>query len=140
MILLREAQVESILRDYFRRRGFQVPDRKTNTGVDIRLIGRKGREWFVEVEGNAGPDGKPLKSTSARYTHFYRALGQICRRYGEGGMKARYGVGFPWDEVYREYVKSAEIPLALLKTRIFWVMDDGSVRPTRTDVLRNQPE
>ena len=112
--------MEKVLRRHLEDNGFEVEPRKSNTGVDIRAR-KAGHTWFVEVEGNARKNGMLLKSPSARYTHFYRCVGQICKRIGEGDERSRYAVGLPEDEKYREYVWTVTKAFLLLGVRIFWV-------------------
>jgi len=126
LVLLRERRVERILRNHFVREGFMVEPRTIPTGVDIKMKSSH-RRWFVEVEGNARKDGKPLKSKSARYTHFYRCVGQICMRMQEGDERSGYAIGLPEDEVYRRYVKTVENALRLLRVKVFWANANGTV-------------
>lgn len=124
--MLREIRVERAIRRYLRDDDFDVEPRKSNTGVDIRAR-KAGRTWFVEVEGNARKNGAPLKSPSARYTHFYRCVGQICRRIGEGDENSRYAIGLPEDEKYREYVGTVKKAFRLLGIHVFWVGENNAV-------------
>ena len=127
MVLLRERTVERAIRRHLKDIGFDVEPREKPTGVDIRAH-RSGHIWFVEVEGNARKNGAPLKSPSARYTHFYRCVGQICRRIGEGDQKSRYAVGLPVDERYQEYVKTVKRAFRLLGVKVIWVSANSEVR------------
>ena len=126
LVLLREIKVEEAIRRYLEEDGFDVAPRISNTGVDISAR-KAGRTWYVEVEGNARKDGAPLKSPSARYTHFYRCVGQICRRIGEGDEKSRYAIGLPEDEKYRAYVGTVKKAFRLLDVHVIWVGGDGAV-------------
>ncbi len=127
MVLLREATVEKVIRRYLKDSGFEVEPRRSNTGVDIKAV-KAGRVWFVEVEGNARKNGAPLKSPSARYTHFYRCVGQICRRIGDGDERSRYAIGLPEDEKYHEYVQTVRKAFRLLGVSVFWIGENNTVR------------
>jgi hypothetical protein len=76
----------------------------------------------VEVEGNAREDGKPLSSPSARYTHFYRCLGQICIDIGRSTKGTLFEIGLPLDPLYKRYTRIAAKAMKLLGVKkIYWV-------------------
>ena len=130
MVLLKEADVEKAIRHYLRDKGFKL-EQKSNKGVDIRA-NKLGYTLFVEVEGNARNKRDPLKSRSARYTHFYRCVGQICARMGEGNEKSRYAIGLPDDDKYREYVGKVRKAFELLDVNVLWVHENNTVRVEMT--------
>jgi hypothetical protein len=99
--LLSEKDTEILIRKYLKLKNFNVKDRKTAHGVDIEAIDEFGISYFIEVEGNKKPDGRPLTS-SQKYTHFMRAIGQICMRMDKDGV---YALGLPFDTLYCDYLR-----------------------------------
>jgi len=79
MVLLREIEVENIVRQTLRKDGFSVVPRVGKHGVDI-IARKNGKEMYIEVEGNKKPDGVTPLTTSQKYTHYFRAIGQLTFR------------------------------------------------------------
>ena len=124
MALLREKDVEAAIRGYLASSGNEVRPRASYFGADIIFADRDGKKWECEVMGNANLQGGPLKSRSGRYTHFYRCIGQICRRFGDD-PGCGLAVGLPRDEKYKEYLDAFRPALRRLDvTRVFWVEPD----------------
>ncbi len=121
----REYEVEAIIRDYLKSQGIGLVDRKSPHGVDIQGEDNTGRHYFVEVEGNQKPEGKPL-TTSQKYTHFYRAIGQICLRMTDGS--AIYAIGLPFDDYYVKAVKAIKVARGRLKLHVYFVDGEKKVR------------
>jgi|GEM_PF-5484576 len=82
-----EGKVENIIRLHLKRKGWRVQRRSGPQGVDIMGRNVRGRSWYIEVQGNKKPNGARLATTQL-YTHLYRAVGQICKRMGEGTYNA----------------------------------------------------
>lgn len=114
----REYEVEAIIRDYLQSQGINLVDRKSPKGVDIQGHDKTGRHYFVEVEGNQKPDGK-LLTTSQKYTHFYRAIGQICRRMRDDS--AIYAIGLPLDDWYEKAVNDIKVARRKLRLHVYFV-------------------
>jgi len=87
---------------------------KTQHGVDIEATDESGTPYFIEVEGNKKPDGRPLTS-SQKYTHFLRAVGQICIRMEQDGV---YALGLPFDTLYGEYLQRILYARKLLDLKV----------------------
>lgn len=119
MTLLREIQVENAIRKFLREKfgDENVQTRESPRGVDICYVNDLGEVCQVEVEGNANKDLKPLRSASARYTHFYRCLGQICKDIGLSAEGTIFEIGLPVDSVYEAYVRTALRAFKLLGIR-----------------------
>jgi nitroreductase len=114
LILYREEEVE-----------VEVVDRKSPNGVDIQGKDNSRRNYFIEVEGNKKPNGNPL-SSSQKYTHFLRAIGQIWMRMKDDS--AVYALGLPSDEYYLKKVQNMAMALRRLNLAVYWVDMDKKVR------------
>jgi hypothetical protein len=122
--LFREYEVETIIRDYLQSQGISLVERKSAKGVDIQGEDKIGRHYFVEVEGNQKPDGKPL-TASQKYTHFYRAIGQICLRMADDS--AIYAVGLPFDDYYMKAVDTIKAARGKLKLHVYFIDGEKKV-------------
>lgn len=120
----KESEVEESVRKHLKEHGFTVIERTTTRGVDIRAT-KDGRNYYVEVEGNTKPDGKPL-TTSQKYTHLLRAVGQICLRMNDDPEGIFY-LALPEDEYYREKIDKLQLPLRKLGVRTYSVKLNGRV-------------
>lgn len=133
-VLLTEAEVEKILRSYLKKKGFAVTQRTGAQGVDIFARSKSSKEWYVEVEGNKRPNGGPL-TTSQKYTHLLRAVGQISTRMTLGS-KGFYALGLPADSYYQWMIqKQLSEGVRRLGLTVFWVRTKGKVslvKPTRS--------
>jgi Holliday junction resolvase len=108
--LPREFEVEERVRKHLKEQGFTVIERTKKQGVDIQAI-KDGKNYYIEVEGNTKPAGKPLAS-SQKYTHLLRAIGQICLRMNTD-PEGVFHLALPEDEYYKEKVDK-------LQTSMFW--------------------
>lgn len=81
MVLLREIEVECIVRDILKKEGFSVVPRVREQRVDITAR-KDDIQYYIEVEGNKKPNERPL-TTSQKYTHYFRAIGQLAFRISE---------------------------------------------------------
>jgi len=115
--LLSEKDTEILIRRYLVSNNFVVKERKTQHGVDIEALDESGSPYFIEVEGNKKPDGRPLTS-SQKYTHFLRAFGQICMRMEKDGVHA---LGLPLDALYSKYLRKTLNAKKLLGLKVFVV-------------------
>ena len=105
-MLPKESEVEEKMREHLRDLDFEVKERTATHGVDI-AASINGRDHYIEVEGNTKPDGKPL-TTSQKYTHLLRAVGQICLRMNDD-PNGVYEIVLAEDHYYREKVKKSSI-------------------------------
>lgn len=115
--LLSELDTENLIRKFLTSKKFTVKERKTPHGVDIEAADRSGTLYFIEVEGNKKPDGRPLTSRQ-KYTHFLRAIGQICMRMEKDGV---YALGLPYDTYYCKYLQKTVKARLLLSLKIIMV-------------------
>ena len=65
MVLLREIEVENIVRQTLVNDGFSVVPRVREQGVDI-IARKNGKDMYIEVEGNKKPDGVNPLTTSQK--------------------------------------------------------------------------
>jgi len=126
--LLREHEIVKIVAAHLESRCFTV---KTNPGhkrgVDIKAITTRGELHFIEAEGNAKPSGERLTSTQM-YTHYYRAIGQICMRMTENEGRGDYALALPDDLYYKKKVKETIFGLKKLGIGIYWVTENGKIQ------------
>ena len=122
--LPREAEVEEIVRKHLKEQGFTVLERTKKQGVDIQAI-KDGKNYYVEVEGNTKPNGKPL-TASQKYTHLLRAIGQICLRMNTDPEGVFY-LALPEDEYYEEKVDKLQTSLKKLGVATYFVDSSGKV-------------
>lgn len=128
---LREKEVEAALRRYLKRKGYHVMKRKGPQGVDIKARDKSGRDLYVEVEGNKKPDGRPL-TTSQKYTHLLRAVGQISLRMSGSRKNSTYALGLPLDPYYYKMISMGlSTALGRLRVVILWVGNKGKVTRTK---------
>lgn len=78
-----------------------MKERTRKQGVDVTAF-KDGKNYYVEVEGNTKPDGKPL-TTSQKYTHLLRAIGQVCLRMNDDANGV-FELVLAEDRYYREKV------------------------------------
>jgi len=122
--LLREFEVEERARRHLKEKGFRVGERFRKQGVDIQAR-KNSKNYYVEVEGNAKPDGKPL-TTSQKYTHLLRAVGQICLRMNDD-PNGVFELVLAEDPYYREKIDKLQIALEKLRVAIYFVDLNGKV-------------
>jgi hypothetical protein len=97
-VLTKEIDLERRLRR-LQDRGYVVQKRVKVHGPDI--VARKyNRILYVECIGNQKPNGDPL-TTSQRYTHFLRMLGQIILRLNQPEYRGGdFAIGIPQDSYH----------------------------------------
>jgi len=122
--LPRESEIEERVRKHLKEQGFTVLERIKKQGVDIQAV-KDGRNYYVEVEGNTKPDGKPL-TASQKYTHLLRAIGQICLRMNADPEGVFY-LALPEDKYYKEKLDKLQLPLRKLGVLIYSVELNGRV-------------
>ena len=122
--LPRECEVEDWIRSYLKNIGFEVKERAGAHGVDI-TASKDGRDYYIEVEGNSKPDGRPLTS-SQKYTHLLRAVGQLCLRLHDN-PEAVLGLALPEDDYYRKKVDELQTALKRLGVTVYIIDSDGRV-------------
>jgi len=123
MALLREIEVENIVREFLKKDGFAVAPRVRAQGVDI--VARKNNvSYYIEVEGNKKPDGIRPLTTTQKYTHYFRAIGQLAFRISEysGGQ---FILALPEDEYYRDKVNKTMPAFRKLGVIVYFVTTDG---------------
>jgi hypothetical protein len=92
-----------------------MKERKQRQGIDIEAE-KQAVNLIIEVEGSQKPDGKPLTG-SQMYTHFYRAIGQVCRRMSKD-KNTKYVILIPDHNKYITYVKEMTEAIKRLKLNI----------------------
>lgn len=122
--MLKEAEVEGMLRKHLKEHGFGVKERTRKQGVDLEAS-RDGKDYYVEVEGDAKPDGTPL-TTSQKYTHLLRAVGQICLRMNDD-PNGVYEIVLAEDPYYRKKIDELQIALEKLCVSVYFVDSDGKI-------------
>jgi hypothetical protein len=120
----RESEVEEILTRHLKEHGFTLRERTGKQGVDVTTF-KDGKTYYAEVEGNTKPDGKPL-TTSQKYTHLLRAVGQICLRMNDD-PNGVFGLVLAEDEYYREKVNKLQVSLKKLSVKAYFVTSNGRV-------------
>jgi Holliday junction resolvase len=123
MVLLREIEVENILRESLKKDGFTVVPRVREQGVDI--IARKNNvSYYIEVEGNKKPDGIRPLTTSQKYTHYFRAIGQLAFRISEYS-EGQFILALPEDKYYQDKVDKTMPAFRKLGVIVYFVTTDG---------------
>jgi len=113
--IIKEQELENQFREYLKTRGYQLVERRKPQGIDIEAD-NKGIKLVIEVEGSQKPDGNPL-TTQQLYTHFYRAVGQICKRMTDD-KSCKYILLIPYHEKYLGYVAEMKEAVRRLKLNI----------------------
>lgn len=123
MVLLREIEVENLVRKFLQNDGFSVIPRVREQGIDI--IARKdGEQYYIEVEGNKKPDGISPLTTSQKYTHYFRAIGQLAFRISEI-KEGKFILALPDDEYYKDKVSKTLLAFRKLDVIVYFVTEKG---------------
>jgi hypothetical protein len=123
MALLREIEVENIVRKILSNDGFSVVPRVREQGVDI--VARKNEvQYYIEVEGNKKPDGVNPLTTTQKYTHYFRAIGQLAFRISEY-LDGEFILALPEDEYYREKVNKTLPAFRKLGVVVYFVTENN---------------
>ena len=123
MVLLREIEVENIIREFLKKDDFSVVPRVRAQGVDI--VARKNNiQYYVEVEGNKKPDGISPLTTTQKYTHYFRAIGQLAFRISEY-TDGQFILALPDDEYYRDKVNKTMPAFRKLGIVVYFVTKEG---------------
>jgi hypothetical protein len=121
MVILSEETVEKRLREWLPENGYPiVQPRQGPHGPDI-VAENERNKLIIEVQGNKKPSGEEFTS-SQYYTHFRRAVGQICTRMDNENDE--YAVGIPKCNIYEDCVEKIQLARKRLKLRIFIVDRD----------------
>jgi hypothetical protein len=120
--LSKESEVEGILRKHLKDHGFEVKERTRKHGVDVTAF-KDGKVYYVEVEGNTKPDGT-LLTTSQKYTHLLRAVGQICLRMNDD-PDAVYEIVLAEDRYYRKKISKLQTSLKKMGVATYFVDSNG---------------
>ena len=120
----KESEVEGILRKHLKDHGFEVKERTRKHGVDVTAF-KDGKSYYVEVEGNTKPDGRPL-TASQKYTHILRAVGQICLRMNDD-RNGVFELVLPEDRYYRKKISDLQIAFEKLGVATYFVDPNGKV-------------
>lgn len=123
MVLLREIEVECIVRDILKKEGFSVVPRVREQRVDITAR-KDDIQYYIEVEGNKKPDGVRPLTTSQKYTHYFRAIGQLAFRISEF-IDGKFVLALPEDEYYRDKVDKTMPAFRKLGVVIYFVTHDN---------------
>jgi len=127
--LLREIEVENIVRETLLKDGFSVFPRKGIHGVDIEAR-KNDVSYYIEVEGNKkpisedNPEGNLPLTSSQKYTHYFRAIGQLALRISEY-VDGEFILALPEDEYYRKKVNATLPALRKLGVAVYFVTDNG---------------
>ncbi len=125
MVLLREIEVENIVRKILSKDGFVVDPRVKAQGVDI-IAQKNNVQYYIEVEGNKKPDGiRPLTSTQ-KYTHYFRAIGQLAFRISKF-VDGKFILALPEDEYYRDKVEKTMYAFRKLGVIVYFVTEKDFV-------------
>jgi hypothetical protein len=122
--LPREADVEKTLRKHLKEHGYVVKDREGMHGVDI-VATKDNKNYYVEAEGNIKRDGNPMTS-SQKYTHLLRAVGQICLRMNDD-PHGIYELVLAEDEYYRRKITRLQAALKKLNVATYFLDSNGNV-------------
>ncbi|GAI41423.1 unnamed protein product, partial [marine sediment metagenome] len=122
-MLLREIEVENKIREYLQQNGFSVEPRTRRQGPDI-LAKKDGKYCCVEVEGNMKPKEERSLAPSQKYTHYFRAIGQLALRISEY-PNSTYILGLPKDEYYQDKVSKTKVALEKLVIKVYFVTERG---------------
>ncbi len=123
MVLLREIEVENIVRNFLSNDGFSVVPRVREQGIDI--VARKNEvQYYIEVEGNKKPDGVNPLTTTQKYTHYFRAIGQLAFRISEY-LDGEFILALPEDEYYREKVNKTLPAFRKLGVIVYFVTENN---------------
>lgn len=118
----KESEVERTLRTHLTKHGYTVKERTSKHGVDITAF-KDGKAYYVEVEGNTKPNGEPL-TTSQKYTHLLRAVGQICLRMNDD-PNGIYEIVLAEDAYCRKKIDELQIALKKLDVMTYFVDSNG---------------
>lgn len=132
-----EDQIEARLRRWLKEHDWEVLDRASQSGEDIRAVDPKGTHWMLEVKGYPATfykkDGLPKRPgtiRTQRRTWFVEALGQIVSRVENPDWK--YGVVFPDHPKDMYFERHALLLPTFLRTNlnlwIFLVSESAAVR------------
>jgi len=122
--LAREKDVEELLRKHLKEHGYTVKKRTSEHGVDVKAS-KDGKTYYVEVEGNTKSDGTPLTS-SQKYTHLLRAVGQICLRMNDD-PNGVYEIVLAEDRTYRGMINKLQTASKKLGVETYFVDEKGRV-------------
>jgi hypothetical protein len=122
--LPREKDVEVALRKHLKEHGYTVKEKAGIHGVDI-VASKNGKNYYVEVEGNTNRRGNPM-TTSQKYTHLLRAVGQICLRMNDE-PDGTHELVLAEDEYYRKKATELQISLKKLGVETYFLDSNGNV-------------
>jgi len=125
MVLLREIEVENIVRKILSKDGFVVVPRVRAQGVDI-IAQKNDVQYYIEVEGNKKPDGIRPLTTTQKYTHYFRAIGQLAFRISEF-VDGKFILALPEDKYYREKVEKTMPAFRKLGVIVYFVTEKDFV-------------
>ena len=125
--MLKESQIENILRSYLIRKGWNLTNHPKLTGihgVDVKGYHPSWRKvLLIEVKG----DGKAKNQMI--HNGFYTILGQILSRMDKQGNhpnRARiYAIAIPksWEAPFKKKIKQMPFGWRLLKLKIFLISE-----------------
>jgi len=123
-LMPKESEVEGLLRKHLKDHGYKVEERTSKHGVDITAF-KDAKKYYVEIEGDTKPDGEPF-TTSQKYTHLLRAVGQICLRMNND-PNGVYEIVLAEDPYYREKIDELQIALKRLGVATYFVNEEDKI-------------
>lgn len=128
--LIGEPALENKLREILTKEGYRVePKPKSRHEVDI-VAYKGGRTYVIEVEGNRKPKEEISLTNSQKYTHFLRAVGQLCLRM-DIYPDCQYVLALPDDEYYLEKVSKTAVAFCKLGIYVY-VLDQNGIKDKLT--------
>jgi hypothetical protein len=138
--MLKEKDVEAILRAYLVRKGWTLTNEQKTAGQHGCDIEAWRKSWnkrmLIEVKG----DGKAEVQT--KHNAFYTLFGQILSRMdiqGNHNNKARiYAIAIPahWEKTFKQKISKLVFGWRLLKLRVFLVSDSDVVEKSYSYFLK----
>ena len=94
---MQEAMLQSILKDWFRRKGYRTSENVIMpAGNSIDLVAKSEQEeWLIEIKGDYE------KLTSQYNTNFDTGIGQILKSVDHLDAKTKYAICIPYSSTER---------------------------------------
>lgn len=121
MTLLREIEVENLVRKYLIEHKFTVVPKQGIHGVNI-TADKNNVSHYIEVIGNKPPRENRPVIESNKYTHYFRTVGQLLLRISEH-PDGKFILALPEDVYYRKKVNETMFAFRKLGVVIYFVTD-----------------